>query len=281
MTFAPAVLIPEGSLGRKTSLAVVEIPLDAIPLGSYGGQSVRSCFLAELGTGGRAMLSRAWRIGVILAGLGSGCVDGPSTTTPLVHTNPFAQSIKPPNSPELPAESKDEAIRVVRVGAQVVTANKQLGLTPSFQLIGSPALEIFHRGNQEVFITLGLAQKCPSDGLLAAVLCKELARMVAERDALERFSPRAASDPPPPMEVRVGNDSHGTYGDFDRTHQMELARYEEEMRERRAQAVNPDTLARLYLQKAGYPPGLLTEAAPLLKAAEANGTLEKQLKPKR
>lgn len=226
------------------------------------------------------MMGRAWQIGLVLASLGVGCLDTSSDRTSLVPASPFGKSDKLPVGPEVPPESKDEAIRVARVGGQIVSANKQLNLQPSFILIGSPGMEIFHRGNQEVFITLGLAQKCPTDGLLAAVLCKELARMTTERDALERLSSRSTSDPLPPPDLPIGNDSHGIYGDFDRTHMMELAQYEKELRERRAQSANPDHRARGYLQKAGFPPDLLSEAGPLLKSAESSGTLEKQLNAK-
>ena len=69
----------------------------------------------------------------------------------------------------------------------------------------------------------------------------------------------------------------GTFGPSDGTRMMELGQYEMELKRRQAEAMSPDTLARLYHQKAGHPPALLEEVAPLLSEADKNATLEKQL----
>src|SRR5947209_17219340 len=81
------------------------------------------------------------------------------------------------------------AAKVDTIGHQIVKANPRLGLQPTFATLGAPQPEIFHRGKDAVVITEALAKQCTTDGQLAAVLCQELALMVAEREALA--GPRA------------------------------------------------------------------------------------------
>lgn len=207
-----------------------------------------------------------------------GCVPGPTTNTTLVPTNPFPSG-KLPSLPDTPAtteETKQEGVRVARVGQKVLSANPQLAVQPRFTLIGVSGTEIFHRGNDEVFVTQGLAQKCKTEGQLAAVLCQELGKMVSEQEAARSFLP-ANTDLGPPTDVPVGNDYHEGSGASDGTRLMELGKYEQERKRRRGQeAAPPDTLARTYLRKAGFPATDLTEVAPLLRAAQDSAALEKQ-----
>jgi hypothetical protein len=182
-------------------------------------------------------------------------------------------------TPELSAEAKAQSIRVGKVGQEILAANPQLPVKPQFLMVGGLPEEICHRSGKDgqfVFITESLAKKCTTDGQLAAVLCHELGKQVAEREALQRFLPRSGLGPP--ADVAVGNDSHsGFSSSMDGTRLMELGKYEEDLKRQRAEALAPDTLARIYLQKAGQPPELLAEVAPLLRAADQNATLEKQL----
>jgi predicted Zn-dependent protease len=223
------------------------------------------------------MTGRIWLLGIVLLGSCVGCVPGPTQNTTLVPGNPFISSAAGTKiqTQELSAEGKAESIRVARVGQQILAANPQIPIKPQFLTVGESAPEIFHRGGQDVIITESLASKCKTDGQLAAVLCHELGKQVTEREALQRFMPRSGNGPP--ADVPVGNDYHGGFSAEDGTRMMELGKYEEDLKRRRAESISPDTLAKIYLQKAGQPPELLAEVAPLLRAADQNATLEKQL----
>jgi hypothetical protein len=170
------------------------------------------------------------------------------------------------------------AAKVDTIGHQIVQANAQLGLKPTFATLGAPQPEIFHRSKDAVIITEALAKQCTTDGQLAAVLCHELGVMVAEREALA--GPRArVPDLPPPIQVAVGNDLGGSIGAPDQLHRAEMGRYEKERHEREAAAVPPDptVLARAYLVKAGFVASDLDAVAPLLRAAAENRTFAKQV----
>src|SRR5262249_50182998 len=152
------------------------------------------------------------------------------------------------------------------------------GLSPAFLAIGAPAPEIFHRGVSELYVTEGLAKLCKTDAQLAAVLALEMGKMVAEREA--KATPAARrGDRLPPEEARIGNDAGGTFGPADGPPLAELGKFEKE-RPRTHKPLplpEPATLARAYLEKAGYNGKDLDAAAPILKAARANLTLEKQI----
>jgi hypothetical protein len=173
--------------------------------------------------------------------------------------------------------SAEVAMRVDRVGRQICAANPQASLHPNFAIYGSPKPEIFHQGTKVLHLTDSLVQGCKTDPELAAVLCLELARMVAEREAL---SPARNSKPDerPPISVPIGN--AGQIGAFDQAHMAELARYEERQRAARQPKAVPDpqALAGTFLENAGYPRIALDSVQPLLKAAEGNYVLEKQFK---
>src|SRR5262249_47319887 len=156
----------------------------------------------------------------------------------------------------------------------LLAANKEIGLQPQFRTIGAPQLEIFHCGTSVIFITDGLVKQCATDGQLAAVLARELAKMVAEREALAAPETRRP-ERLPPMEVRIGNDNGGGFGPTsDQTHLAELGKYEKERKNsaRPLTAPDPDALARAYLTKAGFAPADLEATLPVLQNAGENNT---------
>jgi hypothetical protein len=225
---------------------------------------------------GRARWALVWPF----LGLATGCLTSEAPTT-LVAANPFGA---PPPSPPATRASfapapLEPAARVDSLGRKLLAANPQLGVRPLFRTIGAPQPEIFHVGTSEIDLTVGLVNQCATEGQLAAVLCHQLGKMIAERETLA--GPQAR-DPerPPPMEVRVGNDNAGSFGPADQTHLAELAKFDRERRRSANQPSpppNPQTLARTYLTKAGYTAGELDAAAPALQAAAENHTFAKQL----
>jgi hypothetical protein len=210
-----------------------------------------------------------------------GCPSADSRTS-LVPSDPFDHS--PPaeavTRTSYAQASLETAARVDSTGRKILATNPQLGIQPLFRTIGAPQPEIFHRGTFEVDVTEGLANQCITEGQLAAVLCQELGKMIAEREALAGPQARKPQGLPP-LEVPVGSDNAGSFGPADQMHRAELAAYDKERRQRAAAATPPDpqALARTYLTKAGYPPGELDAAKPLLAAAAENRTFTRQIVP--
>jgi hypothetical protein len=173
----------------------------------------------------------------------------------------------------------ESAARVDLLGRKILAANPQIGIKPQFLVIGSPEPELFHKKTGELFITEGLVKQCKTEGELAALLCHELGKMVSEREALAGPQARAPQRQPP-LEMRVGNVNPGSFMPADQVRLAELAAYEQD-RKRESTAVllppNPDFLARTYLQKAGFAITDLQVVTPLLQAAGANMTYEKQI----
>jgi hypothetical protein len=230
------------------------------------------------------MSHRALALAFPLCSMVLGCVfDEPKT--PVVSSPTFVGGAPvPPGMPvsraNYPSAPLESAARVDTVGMQLVAANKEIGLQPQFRTIGAPQPEIFHYGTSNVLITDGLVKQCATDGQLAAVLARELAKMVAEREVL---APPETRRPErlPPMEVRIGSENGGGFGpSSDQTHLAELGKYEKERRNltRPLTPPDPDVLARSYLTKAGFAPAELDAALPLLQSASENTSFAKQLK---
>jgi hypothetical protein len=227
---------------------------------------------------------------VLVTLLAAGCMQqlqeffDPDSTTPAtkaVSSSPFGTpGPKPPAT--LTANTKPSAdtalaLRVERVGRQLVVANPQIGLEPLFATYGSPKPEIFHQGLKLVGITDSLAKACQTDGQLAAVLAVELGKMTAERQAALPASRSTTENLP--INVPIGNAGQMGNAGLDQIHMVELARYEQRRKAAQQAAVpDPQTLAVTYLKSAGFSPTELDAARPLLQSAESNYVLEKQLK---
>jgi hypothetical protein len=226
------------------------------------------------------MIHRSW----LLAGpvlLAAGCLNQQSETS-LVPDNPFGYT------PPAPTQTRaayapaplETAARVDTLGRKILAANKETGVKPLFRTIGVPQAEVFHYGTAEINITEGLVKQCQTEGQLAAILCTELGKMVAEREALAGPEARQP-DPLPPPEVRIGTDNAGSLGTPDQTRLAELAKFEKRPRHSTLPLTLPDpqALARTYLTQSGYTEKDLDDAGPLLRSAAANSSLEKQLTP--
>lgn len=215
----------------------------------------------------------------LVLALAAGCTSAGSNAT--VAANPFSMPPSPPPGQVRQASfnpaSIEAAARVDLLGRKLVAANPQAGLQPLFRTIGAPQPEIFHHGTAEVDITEGLVKLCQSDGQLAAILCQELGKMVSEREALA--GPRAHQPQrQPPMDLRIGNDASGV-GPADQTNIAELAKFEHGRAPSGSnppRLPDPAVLARSYLTHAQFPEAELDGAAPILAAAAANCTFEKQ-----
>lgn len=88
---------------------------------------------------------------------------------------------KPISVPNMKEPSLAAAARVDQIGRQILSANIFCGVDTSFQIIGNEEPLLFHRGQESVFISDALVNRCSTDEELAAVLCHELAQMIAEK----------------------------------------------------------------------------------------------------
>jgi hypothetical protein len=227
-------------------------------------------------------------LALLLAG---GCVplqqlldpDSVGPATAVVPSNPFGDPA--PAAPATqasytpPTQDTGVAMRVDRVGHKILAANPQAGLQPVFATYGTSKPEIFHQGTKSLHITDALVNQCKTDGQLAAVLSLELARMVAERQALN-FPKANVPEQRPPIDVPIGNAGQVGGGAVDQARLVELARYDKRRRDaaKAAAPLDPEALAVTYLESAGYARGDLEAVRPLLRAAAGNYVLEKQLK---
>jgi hypothetical protein len=188
----------------------------------------------------------------------------PPAPVPQTHTVAFAPA------------ARDTALRVDRVGHDILAANPQIGIKPLFATLGASQPELFHQGSRMVDITEGLVAKCQGDSQLAALLCLELAKMVVEREAMASPAMRNPENRPP-MEVPIGN--AGQFSAPDLTYRAELAPFDRDRRRAGKQLTPPDpaVLAGTYLEKAGFSRTDLDAVAPLLALADRNCALEKQM----
>lgn len=220
---------------------------------------------------------------ILLAFLALGCPPLETPRSPqMVPESPFS-TVPPPVVPArqltgYSAAPLEAAARLDTVGRHVLASNPQIGLKPLFSAIAGPQPEIFHVGTGQVVVTEGLIKQCPTDAQLAAVLCVELGKMVAAREA--KADPKArVPERLPPIDVPVGNDNAGLEPSPDLTRLAELGRYEKERRRPNAPPPlppDPQMLANQYLTKSGYPPAELDAVAPLLREAAKNNVFEKQ-----
>jgi hypothetical protein len=222
------------------------------------------------------MARRALPLWLPLVLAAAGCLDQPDNL--LVQPSPFGSA---PPKPQVKAAfapaASPVAQRVNDLGHKIIADNSSLGLKPECLAIGDPRPEVFHVGQQLIYITEGMVKQCPTDRLLAAVLCLELGKMVSEREALA--GPTRTQDETPPIQMPVGNDSGGTFGAADATALAERAKFEQSHRRPNQPPPlppDPEVLAGVYLGKAGFHATDLDDVRPIIKAAQANFAWEKQ-----
>lgn len=217
---------------------------------------------------------------VLLACAGCFSLDETDKTTALVSNNPFGVEAPPaaPTKANYAPASQEVSLRVDRIGRELLCANPQIGLQPLFATIGAVQPEVFHLQSNLIYVTEGLVKQCRSNADLAAVLAAELGKMVAERES--RLSPEVRHpDKLAPIRMPVGNGIGGREPDL--TAVAELGRFEQTHPKTGAASLprpDPQSLARGFLDRAGYQAADLDAAAPILQAAEKNVALERHLK---
>lgn len=213
---------------------------------------------------------------LLFALAGTGCVQDGAWKDWSIE-NPFSSSAKKmPDGPKMPPGSLQAAERVDTLGRRIIAQNTFTGLEPLFHTVGVKEPMLFHRGTAELFISEGLVERCKSEQELAAVLCSELGRMMAEQKSAGRVGRDA--DPIPDVPATGGNRMAGGM-DSDQTRAAELVYFEKRnpRRDPATGSVDSAKLARELLTGAGFNPAELARVEPLIKQAEQNDAIRKQM----
>jgi predicted Zn-dependent protease len=215
---------------------------------------------------------RMSRLMVAAALAGGGCtIDRPDTTPK--PTSPYQTVRMPVNAQQLAQANVAACTRVYSVGQQITAKNPELPQRLVFRAAASPDAEIFHQGTSSIVITQKVIDMCANDNQLAAVLCMELGKMMAEHEAMAPLQ----TNPPPPLEGPAFNSTVGSANE-DPMRLNELAQYEAHQRKLNSppRLLDPRDLARKYLARAGYSPDELDRVKPILRAAAEHSDLEMQ-----
>lgn len=188
------------------------------------------------------------------------------------------KAVETPEMPKISPATTENAIRAGKIGQKIVDSNKAVGLRPSIHTIGGEQIEVFHRGLDQIFVTEGLVRQA-SDPQLAAIISLEMAKMVAEREALEGPMTRNYSTNAP-QEVVMFSDRGGNFGAPDGTHMAEIAKYEKRRGgpKRNIKLPDPNNLATLFLKKSGFSGDALVSAQPIIQQTQQQSTFEKQMR---
>jgi len=187
--------------------------------------------------------------------------------------DPKARAVMPAPK-DLPKPQIEVAERVDQLGRTIIARNTFTGIDPLFHTIGVKELVLFHRGTEELFISEGIVEKCNNDSELAAVLCAELGKMVAEKKAAKKVG----RDKDPIPDVNYGGTPTSGNLPFDPSRDAELAFHERKYpRNASTIAADANSTARELLQGAGYSSGELDRVEPLLKNSDRGETLRKQM----
>lgn len=177
---------------------------------------------------------------------------------------------KQPKAPKVSPASVEVARQVDELGRRIVEQNTFTGLDPVFHTIGVPEAMLFHRGTVELFISEGLVEKCKTEPVLAAALCSELGRMMAEK----RAGIAVGLDKEPIPDVALPDSGFDPAG----ARAAELAVMQKRVDDRRAaQRADAAELAKQLLRGAGFDPAELDRAEPMLRQSDQGEALRKQV----
>jgi hypothetical protein len=178
-----------------------------------------------------------------------------------------------PDASRMPRADLATAERVETLGRKIIAQNTFTGIDPLFHTIGVPEPMLFHEGPERLMISEGLVKQCRTDSELAAVLCSELASMVADRKSARRVGQDRDSFP----EIGVPTGSGLAGGTPDDPARAAERAYLERQRKREQDAVDPLRIAADLMRGAGFDPADLDRVAPLLKQSERGRAIKKQL----
>jgi hypothetical protein len=172
-------------------------------------------------------------------------------------------------APVVTPESVQTAERVETLGRKIVSMNPFTGLDPLFHTVGVKESVLFHRGTAELYISQGLVEQCKTEPELAAVLCAEMGKMMAEKRGAASVGKDRDSIPNVALP-----DANG----FDGSRAAELARQDTKpARPFTADEKNPELLARGLLRGAGYDPTVMEQVQTLLRQSKRGDAIRTQM----
>jgi hypothetical protein len=219
-------------------------------------------------------LSRIMMIAALACG---GCTFDRPDTSPKP-TSGYEVVHMPADSQQLAQANMAACTRVYQIGQNILAKNTELQQRMVFRAAASPDPEIFHQGASSIVITQKVIDMCATDAQLAAVLCMELGKMTAEREALAPLeADQSPQTPHPPLEGPAFNSTVGAANE-DPMRLYELAQYEAHQKKINTppRLLDPQELARKYLTRAGFAPEELERVKPILRAAADHADLETQ-----
>jgi hypothetical protein len=180
-----------------------------------------------------------------------------------------------PSPSRMPKADLATAERVETLGRKIIAQNMFTGIEPLFHTIGIAEPSLFHEGPERLMISDGLVKQCRTDGELAAVLCTELAKMIAEKKAAERVGAERDSFP----DIGVPTSSGLAGGQPDDPARAAERAFLEKQRIKRTnrESVDPAKLASELMRGAGFDPADLDRIAPLLRQSDRGQAIKKQL----
>ncbi len=177
--------------------------------------------------------------------------------------------IDQPGSPgaNAPAPVVAARERVQRVGAQILRENPSLGVKPVWVVLNDEQPVLLRQEHQQVLVSVGLINRCATDGQLAAVLATQVGAMYSEKKAaIEQASRGSHREPPPNVSFTRQN---GNFGDSDQYYKAEIATLGLDRRRTvQVQPLDPLLVARQVLVQAGYSELDLDAMVPLLQAIQ-------------
>ena len=171
------------------------------------------------------------------------------------------KKVKTPGTPKLPANHLETSKQVAMLGKQIIDQNSFTGLEPNFMMLDVPESVLFHRGTEDLCISKGLVKQCKNEGELAAVLCTELGKMMAEKRGLRKTG--NDKDTIPASALPGGSLTGGMPVDLGR--EAELG-FRERSRTKESDSVAK--LSRDLLTGAGFDAGEFDRVAPLVNQSQ-------------
>ncbi len=183
---------------------------------------------------------------------------------------------KPVDVSQFAPASTESASRVDMLGRKLLAGSPFLfDGEPTFQIIGVPEPEMFHRDSTGLFITEGMVKLCNTEKELAGVLASELGHMAAEQRRSDRLK---LPDSIPSAALSKGVDGSTDLDPGRAIDAIELEKSFRKPAERRLLAgSDPKKIAENCLKDAGYDPKLLKEVEPILKQGRRNQRVAEQL----
>jgi predicted Zn-dependent protease len=162
------------------------------------------------------------------------------------------------------------AEKVDDLGRKIIARNSFTGLDPFFNTIGVPENVLFHSGADKLYVSEGLVNACHNEAEMAAVLCSELGKMIAEQRQARALG--REKDPHPVIQVAANGLPAGEVAS-----QPSLIPAVGPDNRDAATTHDPVALAKDLLNGAGFDPVELDRVASLLKPTPRGEALRKQM----